>query len=237
MLEMILVIAIIATLVILLASALGSARGQSRTAKCANNLRLLATAGLHWIADHNGSLPDRSYWPVIVRNRSTDQWSLLPYLGIPSGNEHRDSVLTCPAYSAKYRPNYSPEGVVNSWHRTYGLNMYLFGTVAGGGTDDADLANSYRRLSSVPSPSLTAFFFDGPVTPAANGVGTYNPLFQYPEWRTVTPASIGIKGTDYIHNGGINVVFLDGHLERITPEQAARDDLSNKRNVFWGRKP
>lgn len=243
LIELMISIVIVSILATLLFSGASMARGKMNDVTCSGNLRQLASAAISWSNDHDGRLPDRSYWPVFVRNRVTDAYSLHPYLGIPPENLEQDSPLTCPRYKAKYKPVSNAGTVVNGWHRTYGLNMYLFGSISGGDTSDADeMQKTYGRMSSIPSPGTTAFFFDGPVTPNGSGGGSYNGIFQYPEWRKTSSATPGLKGTDYIHDGAIHVAFVDGHVERISEERAIRETLMAQpkppnENKFWGRKP
>ncbi|HWL54378.1 MAG TPA: prepilin-type N-terminal cleavage/methylation domain-containing protein [Chthoniobacteraceae bacterium] len=235
-LELLIVVAVIGTLAMIILAGVQSARERSAAARCAGNLRQLSAAGLNWIADHNGSLPDRSYWSLTLQGKSRDSFSLFPYLGLPQGNENVDTVLTCPTLKAKYRPFNLAESVTASWHRTYGMNMYTMGSISLK-TDHPDLVFSYLRLPNVPHPSKTAFFFDGPITPMGNGIAAYANRFQYPELRPVGPGDREIRGTDYIHSGAINVVFLDGHVETITHERVVRENLTDRSLPFWGRKP
>lgn len=239
LIELMVAVMIVAVLIAMIITVSSTARARAGDATCAQNLRGLASAALNWSNDHGGALPDKSYWPVYVRGRSTDPFSLHPYLGIPEAAERNlNSVLTCPRYAAKYKP-YNPEtNTQNSWHRTYGLNMYLFGSYKGGETSDPEeMRYTYARLSNIPAPAATAFFFDGPVTPRAGDGGAFNANFQYPEWRRTSSETPDLKGTDYIHDGGIHVVYVDGHVERITEARAIADDLKEKSNPFWGRKP
>lgn len=192
-------------------------------------------AGISWSTDNEGYLPDRTYWAVVLRGSSTDRWSLYPYLGIPEGSVDEDSVLTCPTLVSKYKINSS--SVVSKWHRTYGINMYTVGSISGSRdqNEQSSLEFSYRKLDAIPFPlSEVAFFFDGPVTITAPGVGSFNQMFQYPEFRD---ADIGVKGSDYIHSGAIHVVFLDGRVERITREQAIEENLTDRSKPLWARKP
>lgn len=192
-------------------------------------------AGVAYSSDNQGYLPDQTYWSVILRGSATDRWSLLPYLGIPEGQRDEDSVLTCPTLRAKYEMRSG--SVVSSWHRTYGINMYVMGSISGSRNpqDHSTLEFSYMKLMAIPFPhSDVAFFFDGPVTIVAPGVGAFNQKFQYPEFRETGP---GVKGSDYIHGDAINVVFLDGHVERITRKQAVQENLTDRSKPIWGRKP
>lgn len=235
-LELVIAVAVVGTLAMILFASIQTARDRSGAVKCAANLRQIAAAGLNWIADHNGALPDRSYWSLTLQGKSRDSYSLFPYLGLPQGNENADTVLTCPTLKAKYRPLNSPTSVTNSWHRTYGMNMYTFGSISQA-TNHDDLEFSHRYLARVPQPSKTAFFFDGPITRTGSDVAAYNNRFQYPELRQLGPDQMDVKGSDYIHSGAINVVFLDGHLEAITYERVVRENLTDRSLPFWGRKP
>ncbi len=237
LMELLLVIAALSLLLLLALPAIQSVRRAANEARCATNLRNLGAAGLNWVQDHAGILPDRSYWSVYIRGTASDRLSLLPYLGLMEGyNSDRDTVLTCPAYRDLFFP-YNPEtSVINSFRRTYGLNMYLFGSIKGL-TDGPDFEFSYRKLAYLPKPARVAFFFDGPVTPIEKGGGSYNGIFQYPEWRKTGPETPGTKGSAYIHNGGINIVFLDGRVERVTYPQALREGWDKRDSPIWGRKP
>src|SRR5690606_11636545 len=96
LLELLLTIAMIAVVAVLLFIGTKGVRSKADTARCAANLRQLATAGLLYANERGGVLPDRTAWAsVTVANGAA---SLLPYLHIPIGQAtatyQHTSVLT-----------------------------------------------------------------------------------------------------------------------------------------------
>lgn len=236
LLEVLVSITVVVILGMLILPSFLSVQGSSAAVRCATNLRNVMIASLAWTTDNDGFLPDRTYWSVILRGSSTDPWSIFPYLGIPEGNRDEDSVLTCPELRNKYEIG-QPRSVVSAWHRTYGINMYTIGSISGSRRveEQSSLEFSYMKLSAIPFDlSKVAFFFDGPITIVSANEANFHQVFQYPELRD---AAVGVKGTDYIHSGAINVVFLDGHVKRISREQNLKENLTDRSKPIWGRKP
>lgn len=248
LLEIIVVTVLLAMLVALVTSQVSGVWEKQRAAVCSGNLRMLVNAGLMYAVDNGGYLPDRTRWA-----RAFDpQRSILLYMGLPvreSGEPERreNSVLSCPSVQASsFRTNHE-------WHRTYSINQYA----TGGEYDAGTQTNTTEWVSHVQNrgvpgttlaimdPSIQAFFMDG-TSVLENAEYRYS-MFQAPN-RLESAREGGHTGwlTPYIHGDGINVAFMDGHVEWISREFAERElvgptnpsvsqaHTSPRTKPFWG---
>lgn len=243
--EMLIVIALIGTLAVLLFPASGRLQRRSDAAKCQNNLRQLANAGFLYAADNGGRLPDRTRWTY----STTPVGSLLPYLGLATPNQKIDSALTCPAIQkSRFRTTQV------EWHRTYAINQYATGSDTGNSDDWNSTVLSRDvpvRTLGVDQASQQAFFMDGPVVfdSALGGPGYRYSSYSAPD-RLNPAKGDGDSGwnTPFVHDDHVNVVFLDGHVEAISREQAEAGlvgptnpsaslaSTSPRTRPFWGTK-
>ena len=222
--ETLVTVSILVLLGALLFPTLKNMTHQARTAKCAGQLRQIAVAGLNWASDNSGRLPDRSRW---FSRSKADPYSLFPYLGFPDTGQQVlwDTVFTCPAFQRDFPTRSSP-------YRTYSINRYAVGSNVDDAVEWQKILNTEppETLARVKSPSRMAFFMDGrPGNPAANGAYSYRAY--------AAPDSIGPDSTPHLHEDGLNVVFLDGHLERVTSAWIVQEQLTataNRVHPFWG---
>lgn len=241
LIELLTVIAIIGILAAILIPVVSSAREAARGAKCRSNLRQLAQAGLAMIDDQNGRLLDSRGWrlpPEIGGMIRRD--SLASYLGYSAAEADppRETVYTCPSHLAieGLHPggDSSPDDYPGSWYgRTYAINTYVapfFSRTNQEYQDGSGHVHSMapRRISEHHTPSRTLFFMDG----ISNGDGISKPSVrsEHPRLRLQYdgPGSIGLP---FQHNGRVNLVFLDGHIDSID----SLDDIPTSRyDPFWG---
>jgi prepilin-type processing-associated H-X9-DG protein len=226
-------------LLVLAALSMGALKGvleRSLDVKCQSNLRQLALAGGFYIADKNGQLPDRGTWAS-----STGTESLVPYLGLRDSNGSGYAArMLCPAIAkSTFRPHEDRD------QRSYSINQFATGS------DNAS-ANSREtwqtqvfargaplKLGRVANPAAQAFFIDGPMVPDKDAF-RFSTFQSCDRLQPVVPDS-SLWQTYYPHSQCVNVVFLDGHLERIT-EEKAREKLvgtstgtpSPRTEPFWG---
>jgi len=223
--ETLVTIAILVILGSLLFPAFRNLANQTHSAKCASQLRQIATAALAWSHDNQGRLPDQTRW---YSRSKGDNYSLFGYLGFADTGQQvlRDTVYTCPVFVRQFPTAATP-------YRTYAINRYATGSHLGGTVAEWNqVLNSDppQTLARVKSPSRMAFFMDG-------RPNTLAPADTYSYRSYAAPDSIGPGNTPHLHQGGLNVVFVDGHVERISTQWIAQEELAvtaRRVHPFWG---
>ena len=199
MVEILVTMAIIAVLAAVGFPALSAYQKSAHQAQCIANLKQLARAVANYTADHNGLIPG----PVI---QAGDIWliSLPPYFDRTNQDlPHRTSPFCCPAARREYKsPDFTP---------TYGMNSNL--REIGGSAEQRQL-----RLQSFTQPSKTAMIMDGQLA------------LMLPYWRHhVGHAGDFPNKRDFVHDGAINILFADGHVETRKEDQIPRSSS----DPFW----
>lgn len=215
----------------------------SHSAQCQQRLRNLANAGLLYATENNGKLPDRSRWNYATV--ASKPLSLLPYMGLELDENPSaamlEKLLLCPAAKhSEYKPS--------SESKSYSINQYATGSDVGSNdTWESQVRDreSPLRLINVKSPSTQAFFMDG--TYVNDGFGKRFSVFQDSIRLTAREDIMGGGWqTPFLHGDAIFVVFLDGHVERITREyaeaeligpanpSASQAHTSPRTRPFWG---
>ena len=201
--ELLVVVAIVGVLAAVAIPLVGKARESARASQCQSNLRQLHAAAMLWINDHGNRMPDARRWGYNegAANDAHD-YQLSPYLNLSVKKGLDWSAIPS---AMKCESAFASQASTQEWGRTYSINTYATSTLDGA----ARLASSGypARLSWIPNPARMAFFMDGA---AAAGSGSYQTNVN---GSYVSPAS-GTPLT-YPHDGAVNVVFLDGHVERI----------------------
>ena len=196
LIELLIVIAIIATLIAILLPALNRARDIAKSIKCINNERQIHLAWMGYVNDYNGRLPmkdgntlygDTDIWHTWV---ITMEDYLNPGLVSISGTTYVkvSSFLHCPSFitaNTLWQTRYLP----------YGMNYCGIGGVA----PHISVA-AYSLITHVKYPSLQVAFGD------SGGPGTGSPI----------QGGYSINGnpnvTNYTrHNNKGNFIFCDGH--------------------------
>ncbi|HWL52934.1 MAG TPA: hypothetical protein VNQ90_10895 [Chthoniobacteraceae bacterium] len=219
--ETLLAVVILAILLAVAMPTLGRLRTQAMDVKCQSNLRFTGMALIQYAADHDGRFLPTKFWYSRLSTAASP--GIRDYLGSSSTAKSTsavykvDSVLTCPQLKAD-----CPDKFPNMLNRCYSMNQ----TVVANDPSYPDVPEagenpgSFQRLVNLPDPARMWIFTDGGTTDP-DGPGEFATI--------VSPSSV--KNLLYPHRSHQNVVFFDGHLERLS--SAAFNAPPDKR-AFWG---
>jgi prepilin-type processing-associated H-X9-DG protein/prepilin-type N-terminal cleavage/methylation domain-containing protein len=208
--ELLITIAIIAVLVALVLLGVNKARDMAQGAKCAGNLRQIGTALLSYASDNNGSLvpgaepePNKLWYNVLE-----------PYMGsgdVAVDSPDRPAWQQCPSKQFKNKDRFSVG---------YGWNYTFFG----GSWADSEYWKWYygygTRLGGVPLPSQTIIIGDS--MDVKKATASYQNIYLYFAYDLFTKRH-GNKG---------NYLFLDGHVESLSPEYIRSNDNLLRRDKW-----
>jgi len=186
LIELLVVVAIIAILAGMLLPALSKAKGAARSVQCLSQMRQLGLAVRLYADDHADEFP-RSQHSAFTHGQLTWGRALASNLGgdAASWTNLLRTVYWCPA-----------DRRTNGW--SYGLNVYF---ELGPDDDYEGKPRTWRRVSSVPRPSVTVLFAEN-----ASGADHIMPNFWVGAAEAVDVASER-------HGRGANYNFVDGHGE------------------------
>jgi prepilin-type processing-associated H-X9-DG protein/prepilin-type N-terminal cleavage/methylation domain-containing protein len=220
--ELLISIAIIATLLSLSMAGLGQVRPIVQSAYCANSLRQLSVATSLYLADHRHTMfaysaaaPGGRLWyfgyetyasiasPEGERVVDETQSPLYPYVRQVGG------VEICPAFPYKALTVWKPKYEGASWG--YGFNVFL----------------SNENVVDIPHPAQVLLFgdcaqvntFQAPASPS-------NPMLE--EFYRIENTYQTIH---FRHAGCANILFLDGHVEKFTMYPGTLNPLMPAENV------
>jgi prepilin-type N-terminal cleavage/methylation domain-containing protein/prepilin-type processing-associated H-X9-DG protein len=224
LIELLTVIAIIAILAALLLPALASVRAKGRAITCLSNERQLMLACLLYVGDENDQLPynlgedeikkavaSSWFWnwtsPVLdweTRNSDNTNTDLVTKGGIGPYTSRTAALYRCPADTVV-----SDLQAAVGWSsrvRSFSMNA-MVGNVgryfqAGANVNNPEY-RQFLKLGQIPEPARI-FVLTEEHPDTINDAYFLNRLDTY-EWREL-PASY--------HEGGVNLAFADGHLER-----------------------
>ena len=223
--ELLVVISIIAMLLAILMPSLQRARENAKSAVCRNNLKQMGLASIMYSGEYNDAMvPEDTYWLTPADNRHSYPWyfSLIPFIGNKkpaSGefvNRHGSvQIFQCPSQKDVFS--------VDNGGVLYGLDVIC-------ATHFSDpllgISPIIVRRTSIKQPSLRMHIADSmdrskPVKPELIAKymlrlmpitnGLYITTWLQSHDSTIMGMQYDIPVSDR-HNGGSNVLFLDGHV-------------------------
>ncbi len=215
--ELLVVVAIIATLGTLAVLGARSALTSSRQFTCMGNLRNIGIALHLYAEDHNGSFPETTH--------STDLenawvYQLETYLG------DFDNIRVCPE-----DPNRSAR--IKARGTSYILNSFIFVPEIDPFGDS--IGPALNRLAAIPEPSRTLIAFTCADTTATGPGNDHTHSNQWSSWSAVlgdiSPGRFGGTTTD-TGKGRSNYLYVDGRVESISAA-AVRQKITAGINIAY----
>jgi len=201
LIELLVVIAIIAILAAMLLPALSKAREKAKTISCASNLKQIGTGAHLYANDYEDMIPLASY----VAGPTYNAWpnNLIPYIG--GTYNKKVGVFPCPSTIQNYWLGYgwNYDGAGSSPGTYLGTPMRL-----GGITRATKVPNGNMVLAA---DSRYAYYGENNSTGNLY-YGTNPGLVNYGSRFNIYVPSGGMVGS-IVHNNGVNVLFIGGHVK------------------------
>ena len=224
LIEVLSVIAVIAVLVSILLSVVGSVRRKSRMISCASNMRQLGVAVQLYASDNQQELPF-GYW-IEQDSGNFQVWDQMikPYLA-----EDMTGVLRCPS------DHFSGEDA-DFPRRSYSMVRNGQSGVAKTGYMTVNSPDVIRSMS-IEDPGSTIMFTEFSSAQAA-GDGSNNVIGKTACSVIDSPSQQLQKGNgQHLHDGLLNYLFVDGHVECLAPEETIGDGTMDDPLGMWTRDP
>ena len=204
LIELLVVIAIIGILASMLLPALSKAKAVAKASTCTSNLKQIGTAALMYEIDWNDYMVTAGSFTESCAffNGLADYLNMLPLNGKADSNNKTKgvSVWSCPKQYEQY-PLY------RTYAETTNLSQYVIVNTLYLPLKKTWLTSQSAYSSSyfAPAPDRCPYFMDGRLT--IQGYG--------PDWVRYHGSFNGTytRSEDFPHNNGINICFLDGHVD------------------------
>ncbi len=237
LIELLVVVAIISLLMAILLPSLSKAREQARAVVCGSHLKSIGQSCYIYAGNIDGYIPtiDQYTMPVAADRKQygTWNWELIKVL-YPSDasiqypykalGTNVAAAVVSPQYAIFKCPSITMRYGVNLTRTTpyYGLAFDL-GTYS----EDGKKYRNATKLSSYETPGKTAFMWDMASNWCSLSKNMHWVEGSLTDWATRVSDS-GSSTFTQIHNGKANVLFVDGHVERLSYlELNGNDTMTN----------
>jgi prepilin-type processing-associated H-X9-DG protein/prepilin-type N-terminal cleavage/methylation domain-containing protein len=226
LIELLVVVAIIAVLVALMLPAMNEARQMAKETACASNLRQLSLGFISYQDDWKGFLVPFSdgnnyrnfYTNVLVRGNYVLPplyWSNYDWGNVVVG------IWRCPSVEDRMLQWGGGYGTNGGYTGDSGNGEHTLGHVVGNGWSS--------QVSRLNRTSEVWLLGDADGNWGAGGYRTTKPYIDCPScWNIWDNTDIDFKCASYRHRGASNVIFVDGHVTRVSYQ----DLKVNKGDIF-----
>lgn len=221
--ELLIVVAIVATLVSIVLPAIGGVFELVDDTRCKSNLRVLGSAVANYASANQGYFPPMAYpdfetnlywWGTNEDPPDYDKGPLYPYLGRKPGEEGDGNAFECPSQPWG---SYVPQGAARAMTTTYGYNGYYLTPRAASWWSGSIGHRPWKTVNNVPEAGKVFVLADTMLS-WGNGVVTNNCLLDPPwlyfggRWSENASTTLCFR-----HGGHANVLFADWHVEGVEP--------------------
>ena len=247
LIELLVVIAIIAILAAILFPVFSQARESARQTQCSSNMRQLGLAMRMYITDY-----DEVWFPGSTPGYTADGTQYrIPWIGYDNENIPPMGDATQPAVNPPVAglldPYLKNEGIKRcpsmppSWQTSYALNQWSplsptryspneYGPASKSGILDPATGDQFligAADAELEEPSYTLVAWEHKFqAPRCN-------FLQPPDWLTSPPDDEGLKSHfHFLHRGGSNCLWGDGHLNRKSYGQLRRAMFSCNKSIY-----
>jgi prepilin-type processing-associated H-X9-DG protein len=221
LIELLVVIAIISVLIAILLPAISKAKNKATAVSCLSNLKQISLADYLYANDYNGYPPEGWSGPAHNTYKGANKsWArtLLDGAYLKTSN-----VFHCPAHRSRFGAD---ESLLKSYMSNGWINL---SPAYGYGGENCHFYNFSQAGDKGSTPDRMAFrieawarfhwespyYIDNTIDGTMLGqTATLRDVsVNFWPWDTVLPDEKSVSGSSTLHQGGQNVLFVDGHAQ------------------------